>query len=901
MLPLLTDLDALTTAHPHQRKLLIGPSMAWGRELLASLAVHRGGWIGWRATTLDALAGELTYTAQAVRARRRVGSLEQQMLLDDAVTSAAAQQPLPDDLTQALRRNGARRAVHQAVIELCEAGAGAAARDGWPLGALLDRIRADYETALRDRALIDRADVLSWATDDSVADWEWFADTVVVIADLDAVHGLSAVLRDRLVTRGAHVLHDAPQPLTHLSAFTAATPADEIREILRRAIDGGLTFDDIEIAATDDDSYAIAVDTVCTTLGIEASMTRGVPITATRVGRQVLEWLDDLPAALDDRSPRGVAGELLLQLDAMELDEGSIDDRNRTRCADELRSVIAALDQPMPHGLAQVVVRETIRGLRGWAMSSGVERPRFSGGVSRGNAIVGRVHVTTLANAGLSGRRLCAVVGLDAERTRGPMIQSAVLPDAMREAISPELLTTARRRRMRGKLVTQAIARAAAASERVLLSFATATATTGREAGPSQALLDAVRQTDPEVRDHDLLRTRLGQPIGAIPSPDQVALDARDVWLKVMERDGLLLDGAELVASTVDGLRAGLARAAAAEDVSAVEAHGVVADAKDRFDPRVTGEPISPSSLETLGSCGLQWFYRHVLHVSSSPGEQDDEAWLDAAARGDVLHEAYAKVLRRRLLVDRERQRNDVEEQALHIADGILAQRREKYQPFSEEAFQVARNDIQSEVRTFVRLEWAEPPLPVPATEEWFGAHGHTVDYLLPDGSSVRLKGTIDRADTLPDTTLRIIDYKTGRPFVSDTPGVPLEGGRRLQLPLYADAATQVLQREVSQAELRYPTVRGGGEVEVMDPRDREAAPQVVQAMLDAVAAGEFVPTDDVRDCRWCDYQAICRVSVGDFGATSSPRAEWAAKTVAATGSVPRALLAQRARRTKPE
>jgi hypothetical protein len=48
--------------------------------------------------------------------------------------------------------------------------------------------------------------------------------------------------------------------------------------------------------------------------------------------------------------------------------------------------------------------------------------------------------------------------------------------------------------------------------------------------------------------------------------------------------------------------------------------------------------------------------------------------------------------------------------------------------------------------------------------------------------------------------------------------------------------------------------------------------------MLDGVAAGSFVPTDNADDCKICDYAEICRVRRADWGKVSSPLAEWSAE-----------------------
>jgi hypothetical protein len=48
--------------------------------------------------------------------------------------------------------------------------------------------------------------------------------------------------------------------------------------------------------------------------------------------------------------------------------------------------------------------------------------------------------------------------------------------------------------------------------------------------------------------------------------------------------------------------------------------------------------------------------------------------------------------------------------------------------------------------------------------------------------------------------------------------------------------------------------------------------------MLDGVAAGSFVPTDDADDCRFCDFADICRVGQDGWGKVLSPPAEWSAE-----------------------
>jgi hypothetical protein len=65
--------------------------------------------------------------------------------------------------------------------------------------------------------------------------------------------------------------------------------------------------------------------------------------------------------------------------------------------------------------------------------------------------------------------------------------------------------------------------------------------------------------------------------------------------------------------------------------------------------------------------------------------------------------------------------------------------------------------------------------------------------YRLPDGTTLQLRGQIDRIDVSPDgQRARVLDYKTGRLRSMRTPD-RLARGRALQLPVYRLAAEALL------------------------------------------------------------------------------------------------------------
>jgi hypothetical protein len=119
-----------------------------------------------------------------------------------------------------------------------------------------------------------------------------------------------------------------------------------------------------------------------------------------------------------------------------------------------------------------------------------------------------------------------------------------------------------------------------------------------------------------------------------------------------------------------------------------------------------------------------------------------------------------------------------------------------------------------------------------------------------------------------------VIDYKTGAPYDFAGTGT-FHGGRRLQHALYALVAEDRLRTQVVTGEFHFPTMRGQNEVMRFDRLRLAGVSELLGIMLDGVAAGAFVPTDEPDDCRYCDFAEICRAGEAGYGKTSSPLAAW--------------------------
>jgi RecB family exonuclease len=159
------------------------------------------------------------------------------------------------------------------------------------------------------------------------------------------------------------------------------------------------------------------------------------------------------------------------------------------------------------------------------------------------------------------------------------------------------------------------------------------------------------------------------------------------------------------------------------------------------------------------------------------------------------------------------------------------------------------------------------------ALELKFGLGDDEPVEIYTEGGSVRLRGAVDRVDE-DLGGIHVIDYKTG--VARDFAGTgAFNGGRRLQHALYALVAEARLGGEVATGQYHFPTVRGQHRTLVFDRLERAGVAELLDLMLDGVAAGSFVPTNHSDDCRFCDFASACRVRETGFGKLDAPLAAW--------------------------
>lgn len=295
---------------------------------------------------------------------------------------------------------------------------------------------------------------------------------------------------------------------------------------------------------------------------------------------------------------------------------------------------------------------------------------------------------------------------------------------------------------------------------------------------------------------------------------------------------------------------------------------------------------FSPTAFESYAKCPQQFLMGEVLRVR---GVQEPERTfrIDDIRRGTLFHRIY------------ERFHAEWEGQGpASLAPGAEARMR----AIAEEECDAAaargetgyaamwaadRIEVVEDCLRWLEVERDDPTtrvLPLGACEARFGRRhaGEQIGSLSRDqpleidlgGRTLRLTGRIDRItwDRKPPTRFRVIDYKTGK--VRDDKSAQLQGGRMLQLPLYALAGGQLLGVDGAAGEVAYayPTRRGDfktvswSSAELAERHDDVVG--LLVAVLDGIARGDFLIApwkDDGSACRWCDFKEICPGARGGY------------------------------------
>lgn len=340
-----------------------------------------------------------------------------------------------------------------------------------------------------------------------------------------------------------------------------------------------------------------------------------------------------------------------------------------------------------------------------------------------------------------------------------------------------------------------------------------------------------------------------------------------------------------------------------------IEKTGKVADALGAI------TSLSPTAINRYLRCNLQFYYNTLCGLREQDADEEDE--IDNATFGDIFHRT-AELIYAHLSGERHCRTITSSMIEAVINDKQMVERfidrafREKLFKVSDPSFRARYNGLQllnrNVLRLYImrllRLDQKSAPFDILALEESF--YDNVTFEANGKKRSLRLGGQIDRLDCLVNNasgnagqTLRVIDYKTGKPLASAPPDIDeifnprfvdsKHSGYYLQAFLYASMIRMGKQAQASVNQRGLPVApallfirEAGGEgynpvlrlKEKCDEGKRRRQYRSVddiRDVFDEYATGlrkllseifdlgtPLRPTEFVERCENCPYKNIC-------------------------------------------
>ncbi|WP_436795583.1 PD-(D/E)XK nuclease family protein [Actinospongicola halichondriae] len=490
--------------------------------------------------------------------------------------------------------------------------------------------------------------------------------------------------------------------------------------------------------------------------------------------------------------------------------------------------------------------------------------------------------VTTLDHPPIVPLRAVAVVGLAEGHLPRPVRDDVLLSDTLRRAIGLPVADdhTLDQRR--------SLATSLAAADRVrVLTYARCDQRSGRRQVPSRWLVDAIEATS-----GDRPRTEHLLEGAEVPGVEVIASHAAAT--SRVAAGALALDESErqiaaLAEGDFDAHPAALDPVVAS---GATLARHRLADAFTRFDGNLEGDGIdvlaederhlSPTGIETYATCPRKWFFRNGLGIGEVDRPEEVDR-LQPRDKGTLTHRILERFVGDAIEADivpapGETWGDDDLRRLATVADEEFCDFERRGLTGHPRWWEFDRQEILQVLVATIHhddvLRAATQSTPT-AVELTFGRDGvEPLRVVLDDGRTVPLAGQADRVDIVPGG-VRVYDYK----YASATPynsikksledgGDPLDGGRRLQLVAYAEAAAA--QRGVDEASAWYwflkPGHTGTHIGYDVTPDHRRLFRQTLGVLVDGVGSGRFPAhsgsdnwfTGTNENCGYCEFNDIC-------------------------------------------
>lgn len=271
---------------------------------------------------------------------------------------------------------------------------------------------------------------------------------------------------------------------------------------------------------------------------------------------------------------------------------------------------------------------------------------------------------------------------------------------------------------------------------------------------------------------------------------------------------------------------------------------------------------LSASALQLLLGCPHRFLLERVLHWQEPPRRPPTDT-IEPGLYGTLFHQVAEAFFREAgpAICSRQGSLEWWVRRAQEFAATALTKACETYPLRGADAVGRERQRVFSQIAELVRDEWERPPRRYLASELSFGRDAPVA--LGPE--SLHLWGAIDRIDGLEDGSLSVRDIKTGR--VRDLAEEDVNPARDLQIGIYTLVAESLFVADdghpgrVSEAVYVHPSAAQAPERAFRGAQLTGLVTRT-QAWLalatELLAAGLFVRTTDVDECRTCPFVPVC-------------------------------------------
>jgi len=281
---------------------------------------------------------------------------------------------------------------------------------------------------------------------------------------------------------------------------------------------------------------------------------------------------------------------------------------------------------------------------------------------------------------------------------------------------------------------------------------------------------------------------------------------------------------------------------------------------------------LSPTQLEDFGECPQKFLFKHILGVEDIE-HPERELQINHRDKGTIDHRILERFYRSTSAAELSAPLSDEMASRLEaIIDEQFDAHEQLVPPFNRTVRAIERRATKRILREFVTNDLAELAASelLPRHFEYrFGAkHRELANHpepfvVLAGGAEVRVEGTIDRIDT-GGTRLRIVDYKSGKALRHKDLPEKIDRGVRLQLALYAMAASEFFGVDAANVSGTIkPLVTGDKAKFAFELQEkREGLLETLRIFVTSIAQGVFPAfpmDDDYNSCKYCPVNHSCR------------------------------------------